>query len=71
MRTLAATAALAVAGTDELANAKASMAEMDRLRSELDKEAEDRRRLEAEIMALKSTHCAGPAVAGPKPHAPC
>jgi hypothetical protein len=41
------------AGADELANAKASMAEMDRLRDELDREAADRKRLEAEIMSLK------------------
>ena len=46
------------AGTDELANTKASLVEMDRLRDELDKEAADRRRLEAEIMALKSASLA-------------
>jgi hypothetical protein len=42
------------AGQDEVAGAKASMAEMDRLRAELEREASDRRRLEEEVMALKN-----------------
>jgi hypothetical protein len=48
------------AGADELANAKASMAEMDRLRDELDREAADRKRLEAEIMSLKGAQLRRP-----------